>query len=84
MKDFAKLFTTVDGGQVLVYMDSNDDGKPTLYQMTDVDGITAKIGKSYRDTEDGEEQLDEAFCWFGVLDAEAFRDGIKAMLIENS
>lgn len=80
MSDFAKLVRASDGAQVLFLKDQSVDGRPTLYRYTEFEGITAKLGLSYADTDSGYEHLDKAFNEMGVADADAFRDKIKDVM----
>lgn len=61
-KDFAKLYTHAEMGQVVVSLDSDDNGEPcvsTRFQLKDGAFCNYKIG--FPDTDEGYENRNKAF-----------------------
>lgn len=80
MSDFAKIVRTPDGKIVLFLKDQNDEGKPALWRMTEVEGVTAKLGVAFSDDDFGYESCDKAYEACGVEEAVAFRSRIEGLL----
>jgi major membrane immunogen (membrane-anchored lipoprotein) len=73
MPDFAKIVAASDGAQVLFYKDHDDDGAPSLMQVTEKDGVTGSYEVSFTDDDSGYELRDAAFRKSGVEQADAIR-----------
>lgn len=80
MRDFAKLVRATDGAQVLFLKDDNDDGKPTLYRMTEYEGITAKLGIAFSDDDFGYEACDKAYDDCDMIAADTFRKRVVELM----
>lgn len=78
MADFAKVIRASDGEQVLFYKGQNDDGDPTLFQLTELEGLNAAFNLSFKD--DSWDALDSAFEKAGVEQANAMRAISKKFL----
>lgn len=70
---FAKIVLASDGEQVLFYCDNGDNG-PELVQMTEVEGITARVGLGFTEDDNGYVLRQKAFDSAGVKQADAMRD----------
>jgi hypothetical protein len=80
MSDFAKIVRATDGKIVLFLKDQNDEGKPTLYTMTEQDGITVKMGFQFADDDVGYDARDEAYEACGLEGADNFRKRVIDLL----
>ena len=78
MADFAKIVRASDGAQVLFFKDNDSEGAPCLTQVTEEDGVTAKLGISFTDDDDGGDKRDVAFNGSGVEQA----DGMRALVLK--
>lgn len=72
MSDFAKIVIASDGEQVLFYLDNGDNG-PELVQMTEIEGITARVGLGFKDDDSGDAARERAFNEVGIKQADAMR-----------
>lgn len=79
MADFAKIVTASDGEQVLYFKDNGDEG-PELVAMTNMDGITLRVGLGFADTDDGEAKREAQFNSVGVEHADEFRATAASMV----
>ena len=78
MDDFAKIVRASDGAQVLFYKGQDDEGRPTSFQLTELDGIHAAVNMSFKDEE--WDALDSAFAKAGLEQADAVRSAGKQFL----
>ncbi|AZS78772.1 hypothetical protein ELS24_10145 [Achromobacter spanius] len=59
--DFAKIVRTDTGRQVLYYADSNEEGEPQVIAVTSVEGITVRVGMTFKDSDSGHDKRDKFF-----------------------
>lgn len=78
--DFAKIVRAKDGAMVLFLKEQDDEGKPSVYSMTEYDGITAKLGIGFADDDTGVEAADRYYDSQGEEEAEAFRQRIIKLM----
>lgn len=75
---FAKIVIASDGEQVLFFKDNGDEG-PELVQMTEAEGVTARLALGFEDDENGAAAVkrDAAFDNADVF----WADGVRAAVI---
>jgi len=59
--DFAKIVRTDSGRQVLYYTDSSEDGEPQVIAVTSVEGVTVRVGMTFKDSASGHDKRDKFF-----------------------
>jgi hypothetical protein len=61
MSYFAKIHMVKGQKQVVMYKDRDDEGKPCVRMVTDVDGAVISMANGYTDDDDGWDRRDSAF-----------------------
>jgi len=83
MSTFAKLFAVKGEEQVCIFTDRDEEAKPCLRVVTDIDGMTVAVTSSFDDTDDGWTGRDSAFTNFDAPQAIAFREQIETMVAQS-
>ena len=78
---FAKLFGT-DKDQILVKLDTNDDGNPEIRFYFEPEGLgVCSIASSWKD--DSDKSWDKAEAAFALIDEEKARNVVSEMILKS-
>lgn len=85
MTEFAKIVIASDGAQVLIFKDNGDEG-PEVVFMTEMHGVTLRMGMGYEDDEDedAETKRNRAFEESATGQADAIRKVARQAVKEQS
>lgn len=81
-KEFAKIVKATDGAQVLFYLGTSEDGEPTLYQYTEMEGFFGSLDLHFRKGDTGWKLAEEALTKADVVMADAVREQFVKLLQE--
>ena len=82
MSDFAKIVRASDGEQVLFYKSADDEGRPTLVQASDYDGITLRMEVGFKKGEF--DKRDAAFSCAALAHADSTRYMLRSFIEEDA